>query len=121
MLTARVIDNMTDTAAADLLRAEGLAAQALAAAPVCYNLNTPKTRTRYVREFRRTGTASPTRRQDKNETKIYQVIKLSGVSRLILCLVTAHANCRHLAPQPPRSNPRNIAQMGWLNTPPAIR
>ena len=26
--------------------------------------------TRYVREFRRTGTASPTRRQDKNETKI---------------------------------------------------
>ena len=33
MLTARVIDNMTDTAAADLVRAEGLAAQALAAAP----------------------------------------------------------------------------------------
>jgi hypothetical protein len=28
------------------------------------------TRTRYVREFRRTGTASLTRRQDKNETKI---------------------------------------------------
>ena len=26
--------------------------------------------TRYVREFRRTGTASPTRRRDKNETKI---------------------------------------------------
>ena len=32
-LTSRVIDNMTDTAAADLVRAEGLAAQALAAAP----------------------------------------------------------------------------------------
>jgi len=32
-LTSRVIDNMTDTAAADLVRAEGLAGQALAAAP----------------------------------------------------------------------------------------
>jgi TolB-like protein/class 3 adenylate cyclase/Tfp pilus assembly protein PilF len=32
-LAARVIDNMTDTAAADLVRAEGLAGQALAAAP----------------------------------------------------------------------------------------
>ena len=32
-LTSRVIDNMTDTAVADLVRAEGLAGQALAAAP----------------------------------------------------------------------------------------
>jgi adenylate cyclase len=32
-LASRIIDNMTDTAAADLLRAEGLAGQALAAAP----------------------------------------------------------------------------------------
>jgi adenylate cyclase len=32
-LASRVIDNMTDTAAADLVRAEGLAGQALAAAP----------------------------------------------------------------------------------------
>ena len=33
VLASRVIDNMTDTAAADLARAESLAAQALAAAP----------------------------------------------------------------------------------------
>jgi TolB-like protein/Tfp pilus assembly protein PilF len=32
-LASRVVDNMTDTAAADLVRAEGLAGQALAAAP----------------------------------------------------------------------------------------
>src|SRR6516164_7943035 len=32
-LASRVIDNMTDTAAADLVRAEDLAGQALAAAP----------------------------------------------------------------------------------------
>ena len=32
-LTARVLDNMTDTAAADIARAEELAGQALAASP----------------------------------------------------------------------------------------
>jgi tetratricopeptide (TPR) repeat protein len=32
-LTARVLDNITDTAAADIVRAEGLAGQALAASP----------------------------------------------------------------------------------------
>jgi adenylate cyclase len=35
-LTGRVLDNMTDTAAADTLRAEGLAGQALAASPHNY-------------------------------------------------------------------------------------
>jgi hypothetical protein len=33
VLAARVMDNMTDSAAADILRAEDLAGQALAAAP----------------------------------------------------------------------------------------
>jgi tetratricopeptide (TPR) repeat protein len=36
VLAAVVMDNMTDTAAADLVRAEGLAEQALAAAPHSY-------------------------------------------------------------------------------------
>jgi adenylate cyclase len=35
-LTARVMDNMTDTATADIVRAEGLAGQALAASPHSY-------------------------------------------------------------------------------------
>ena len=43
-LAARVMDNMTDTAAADMQRAEGLAGQALAAAPHSALRITPKAR-----------------------------------------------------------------------------